>query len=55
MNGHRDYPTKSDRERKIPHDISYMWNLVKMKQNNLFIEQKQTHRFQNQSYGYQNP
>ena len=55
MNGHRDYHTKSDRERQIPHDISYMWNLVKMKQNNLFIEQKQTHRFQNQSYGYQNP
>ena len=29
-----------------------MWNLIKMTQKNLTIEQKQTHRFQNQSYGY---
>ena len=30
MDGHRDYPTKwskSDRERQIPYDITYMWNL----------------------------
>ena len=31
MDGPRDYYTKrnkSDRERKIPHDITYMWNLI---------------------------
>ena len=33
-------------------DITYMWNLIKMIQKTLFIKQKQTHRFQNQSYGY---
>ena len=30
MNGPRDYQTKgskSDRERQIPYDITYMWNL----------------------------
>ena len=30
MNGTRDYHTKwskSDRERQIPYDITYMWNL----------------------------
>ena len=25
----RDYHTKSDRERKIPYDDTYMWNLKK--------------------------
>ena len=29
-----------------------MCNLIKMIQKNLFRKQKQTHRFQNQSYGY---
>ena len=29
--------------------ITYMWNLIKIIQKNLFIKQKQTHRFQNQS------
>ena len=31
----------------------HLWNLIKMIQNNLFIQQKQTDRFQNQIYGYQ--
>ena len=43
---------KSDRERQISYDTIYMWNLIKMIQKNLFIKQKQTYRFQNQSYGY---
>ena len=33
MNGPRDYQTKgskSDRERQIPYDITYMWNLKKI-------------------------
>ena len=30
----------------------HLWNLIKMIQKNLFIQQKQTHRFQNQPYGY---
>ena len=30
----------------------YMWNLIKITQKNLFIKQKQTYKFQNQSYGY---
>ena len=37
--------TKKD----IYHMISHMWNLIKMIQKNLFIQQKQTHRFQNQT------
>ena len=43
---------QSDRERQISYDSTYMWSLIKMIQKNLFIKQKQTHRFQNQSYGY---
>ena len=33
--------------------ITYTWNLTKMIQNNLFINQEQTHRFQNQPHGHQ--
>ena len=44
---------KSDGERQIPYDITYMWNLIKMIQMNLFTKQKQTHRSQNQTYAYQ--
>ena len=43
---------KSEKERQISYDITCMWNLIKI-QNNLFIKQKQTHRFQNQIYDYQ--
>ena len=38
----------SERERQIQYIISYMWNQIKIIQKNLFIKQKQTHRFQNQ-------
>ena len=34
--------SKSERQRHIPCDITYMWNLIKMIQKNLFIKQKQT-------------
>ena len=45
---------KSGRERQISHDVSYMWNLKKkMIKMNLFTKQKQTHRLQKQTYGYQ--
>ena len=33
--------------------ITYMWNLKKMIQINLFIKQKQTHGPKKQIYGYQ--
>ena len=51
MDGPRDYHTKwskSDRERQIPHETTYMWNL-KCDTN----EQTQTHRHRKQTYGYQ--
>ena len=35
------------------HDITYMWNLIKMIQMNLYTKQKQTHRYRKQTYGYQ--
>ena len=56
MNGCVHYHTKwskVDRERQISHDITYMWNLKKMIQMNLFTKYKQTHRLRKQSYGYQ--
>ena len=40
-------------EEKDKYHISYMWNLIKIIQKNFFINQKQTHRFQNQIYSYQ--
>ena len=33
------------RERQIPQEITNMWTLIKMIQNNLFIKQKQTERY----------
>ena len=56
VDGPRDYHTKwskSGRGRQISYDIAYMWNLIKMIQNNLFVKQKQTLIFKNQIYGYQ--
>ena len=57
MDGPRDNHTKwskSDRERQISYDITYMWNLVfKNDTNELFTKQKQTHRYKKQTYGYQ--
>ena len=42
-------------QRQISHDLTYMWNLVKKKNDtkNSFRKQKQIHRFQNKTYGYQ--
>ena len=47
--------SKSDRERQISYDSTYMGNQKKMIQANLFTKQKQTqtHRLQKQTYGYQ--
>ena len=43
MDGPRDdHTSKSERERQIPCDITYMWNLKEMIQINLFTTQ--THR-----------
>ena len=39
MDGLRDYHTewsKSDREGQISYNITYMWNLIKIMQKNLF-------------------
>ena len=38
---------------QISCEITNMWNLIKMILKNLFKKQKQTQRFQIQSYGYQ--
>ena len=52
--GPRDYHTKwSKSEKDKHHDITYMWNLIKMMQMNLFTKQKQNQRFCNQTYGCQ--
>ena len=43
MDGPREYHTKwskSDRERQISYDVTYMWNPKKMVQMNLFTKQK---------------
>ena len=56
MDGPRDYHakwSKLDRERQILYDTTYMWNLKKMIQMNLFTKQKQTHRHRKQTYGSQ--
>ena len=55
MDGPRDDHTKwskSDREKQIPYDITYMWNLKK-DTNEFITKHKQTHRLQKQAYGYQ--
>ena len=43
---------REDKERQISY-ITYMWNLKKMIQMNLFTEQKQTHKHRKQTYGYE--
>ena len=43
---------KSEREGQI-YGISYMWNILKKEQMNLFTKQKQSHRCRKQTYGYQ--
>ena len=45
MDGPGDYYTKSDKERQILYDTSYMRNLKKKNGTmNLLLKQKQTHR-----------
>ena len=54
MDGPRDHHTKwgkSERERQIPYDITYMWYL-KYATNELIYKTKQTHRHRKQTYGY---
>ena len=46
------YSAKSERERQIPYDITYMWNL-KYDTINLSTEQKQTYRYREQTCGFQ--
>ena len=53
MNGSRGYYTlwnKSDRERQISYDTTYMQNLKNIT-NNLYTKYKQTHRHRKQTYG----
>ena len=55
MDATRNYHTKwskSERERQIPYDITYMWSL-KLAQMNLFTKQKQIHRHRAQTCGCQ--
>ena len=40
-------------QRQISYNITYMWNLKKPIQMNLFTKQKETHRYEKQIYGYQ--
>ena len=42
-----------DRKTQTPYDVTYMWNLKKKIQMNLFTKQKQTYRLRKQVYGYQ--
>ena len=49
MDGTRDDHTKSsksERERQIPYDVTYMWNLKKIVQMNLSVKQTRRHRDQ---------
>ena len=39
----------SQAKRQILHDITFMWNLKKTIQINLFTKQKQTHRHRKQT------
>ena len=50
--GRMVFKRRISRERQI-YDITYLWNLKKMIQVNLFTKQKQTYRHRKQSYGYQ--
>ena len=55
MNGPTDRYTKwskSEREKQISYDTTYVES-KKMVQMNLFTKQKQIHRLQKQTYGYQ--
>ena len=54
MDGPGDYYTKwskSDRERQIPHDTTYIWNLKN--KTNKQSKMKQTQKYREQMDGYQ--
>ena len=54
VDGPRYYHTKSDRERQLSYNITYMWNLKKRDSfMNLFTKQRQSHRLGKQNYDYQ--
>ena len=42
MDGPRDYYTKSVRQRQIPYDITYMWNLYFKNDKNKLIYKTET-------------
>ena len=55
MDGPGDYHTKwskLDRERQIPYDIAYMWNLKKWYKWT-YLQNRNTHRLKERIYGYQ--
>ena len=55
MDWSRDYHTKwikANRERQIPYDIAYMWNL-KYDTDELLYKTETDHRHRNQTYIYQ--
>ena len=54
MDGPRDIIlSEVSQTEKDKYDITYMWNLKKMIQMNLFTKQKQTHRHRKHTYIYQ--
>ena len=46
-------PSEENQTKEILYDITYMWNLKKLIQRNLFTKQKQTHRHRKQAFGCQ--
>ena len=44
MNATRDSDTKSERERKIPNDITYMWNLKYSINEPIYETETDSHR-----------
>ena len=54
MDGSRDYPlSEVSKTENDKNDITYMWNLLKMIQMNLYTKQKQIHRRRKQTCDYQ--
>ena len=56
MDGTKDYHSKcskSDREKQISYDITYMWYLKKKNHRNELIYKTGTDRHRKQTYGYQ--
>ena len=56
MDGPRWYyvkGSKSDRERQIPYDFTYMWNIKNQNKWTNITKQKQTHRYREQTGGCQ--